>query len=228
MTKEEFYLNLTKHQIYLNEVQKKQFDDYYQLLFKYNQVMDLTNVIEENQVYERHFYDSICIAFFKDFNHLKVCDVGSGAGFPAIPLKIVFPKMQLTIIDSLNKRMNFLKEVVQTLHLENVEIHTTRVEEVDKKYRDYFDIVTARAVASLPILLELCLPLVKVNGLMVALKGQKGLQELQDSQNAMEKLKCILFETYKKEQGYNFYFKKVEKTSLKYPRSFSQIKKSPL
>lgn len=115
MTKLEFYQQLEQQQIFLSNHQKQQFDQYYRLLFQYNQVMDLTSVIEEEQVYERHFYDSLTIAFNKNFNGLKVCDVGSGAGFPAIPLKIVFPEMELTIIDSLTKRMNFLNEVRPTI-----------------------------------------------------------------------------------------------------------------
>ena len=154
MTKLEFYQQLEQQHIFLSNHQKQQFDQYYHLLFQYNQIMDLTSVIEEEQVYERHFYDSLTIAFNKNFNGLKVCDVGSGAGFPAIPLKIVFPEMELTIIDSLTKRMNFLNEVVQQLDLKKVTIITARVEEMDASFRETFDIVMARAVARLNILLE--------------------------------------------------------------------------
>ena len=113
MNKEQFYLALEKENIVLNETQKQQFNDYYQLIYQYNQVMDLTNVYQEDEVYERHFYDSLSIAFKDDFNNCSLCDIGSGAGFPAIPLKIAFPNLKLTIIDSLNKRMNFLKKVVE-------------------------------------------------------------------------------------------------------------------
>ena len=228
MTKLEFYQQLEQQQIFLSNHQKQQFDQYYRLLFQYNQVMDLTSVIEEEQVYERHFYDSLTIAFNKNFNGLKVCDVGSGAGFPAIPLKIVFPEMELTIIDSLTKRMNFLNVVVQQLDLKNVTIITARVEEMDASFRETFDIVMARAVARLNILLELCIPILKVNGIFIAMKGQKGQEELEEAQNAIQILNLKLNETQKLPFITNFYFLKQKKTSLQYPRRYSLIKKKPL
>ena len=208
MTKLEFYQQLEQQQIFLSNHQKQQFDQYYRLLFQYNQVMDLTSVIEEEQVYERHFYDSLTIAFNKNFNGLKVCDVGSGAGFPAIPLKIVFPEMELTIIDSLTKRMNFLNEVVQQLDLKKVTIITARVEEMDASFRETFDIVMARAVARLNILLELCIPILKVNGIFIAMKGQKGQEELEEAKNAIQILNLKLNETQKLPFITNFYFLK--------------------
>lgn len=228
MTKNEFYDTLEKNNILLTDKMKNQFDQYYQLLSQYNQVMDLTNVIEEEQVYERHFYDSICIAFNHNFNDLKVCDVGSGAGFPAIPLKIVFPEMDLVIIDSLSKRMNFLKEVMQNLELKNVKIEIARVEDVANQYRESFDIVTARAVARLNVLLELCTPLTKEKGLFIALKGKQGPIELKESQQAIKELNVCLQEERKYDEGINYYFKKEKKTNPKYPRKFAQIKKKPL
>ncbi len=228
MTKLEFYQQLEQQHIFLSNHQKQQFDQYYRLLFQYNQVMDLTSVIEEEQVYERHFYDSLTIAFNKNFNGLKVCDVGSGAGFPAIPLKIVFPEMELTIIDSLTKRMNFLNEVVQQLDLKKVTIITARVEEMDASFRETFDIVMARAVARLNILLELCIPILKVNGIFIAMKGQKGQEELEEAQNAIQILNLKLNETQKLPFITNFYFLKQKKTSLQYPRRYSLIKKKPL
>lgn len=228
MTKLEFYQQLEQQQIFLSNHQKQQFDQYYRLLFQYNQIMDLTSVIEEEQVYERHFYDSLTIAFNKNFNGLKVCDVGSGAGFPAIPLKIVFPEMELTIIDSLTKRMNFLNEVVQQLDLKKVTIITARVEEMDASFRETFDIVMARAVARLNILLELCIPILKVNGIFIAMKGQKGQEELEEAQNAIQILNLKLNETQKLPFITNFYFLKQKKTSLQYPRRYSLIKKKPL
>lgn len=228
MTKLEFYQQLEQQHIFLSNHQKQQFDQYYRLLFQYNQVMDLTSVIEEEQVYERHFYDSLTIAFNKNFNGLKVCDVGSGAGFPAIPLKIVFPEMELTIIDSLTKRMNFLNEVVQQLDLKKVTIITARVEEMDASFRETFDIVMARAVARLNILLELCIPILKVNGIFIAMKGQKGQEELEEAKNAIQILNLKLNETQKLPFITNFYFLKQKKTSLQYPRRYSLIKKKPL
>ena len=172
MNKEQFYLALEKENIVLNETQKQQFNDYYQLIYQYNQVMDLTNVYQEEEVYERHFYDSLSIAFKDDFNNCSLCDIGSGAGFPAIPLKIAFPNLKLTIIDSLNKRMNFLKKVVEQLNLTDVEIIVSRAEDVANKLKEKYDIVTARAVAKLNVLAELCVSFVKVNGRFIALKEQ--------------------------------------------------------
>lgn len=228
MTKNEFYSQLEKQQIILNERQKQQFEQYYQLLAHYNQVMDLTSVIDKEQVYERHFFDSLQIAFQRDFNSLKVCDVGSDAGFPAIPLKILFPEMDLTIIDSLQKRMVFLKEVIQQLDLKKVTIVASRVEEVSKEYIEAFDIVTARAVARLNILLELCIPILKVNGIFIAMKGNKGLEELNEAKNALQILNVKLVEKRQKDASMNFYFLKYKKTDARYPRKYSLMKKKPL
>lgn len=233
MTKETFYKLLSKENIILTDTQKQQFATYFNLLETYNKVMDLTNVIEEEQVYERHFYDSLSIAFNQNFNTLSLCDVGSGAGFPAIPLKIVFPNMKLTIIDSLNKRMNFLKEVINKLNLKDVTIEAKRAEDVTNIYRNNFDIVTARAVAKLNILLELCIPLVKVGGMFIALKGSNGNEELEEAKNALKILNVELinakyFYTENNILRNNYYFKKIKDTDKKYPRMYSQIKKRPL
>ena len=136
--------------------------------------------------------------------------------------------MELTIIDSLTKRMNFLNEVVQQLDLKKVTIITARVEEMDASFRETFDIVMARAVARLNILLELCIPILKVNGIFIAMKGQKGQEELEEAQNAIQILNLKLNETQKLPFITNFYFLKQKKTSLQYPRRYSLIKKKPL
>lgn len=233
MKKETFYEKLKQENLVLTELQKQQFAEYYHLLYQYNQVMDLTNVIAEEDVYERHFFDSLTIAFQKNWNEVSLCDVGSGAGFPAIPLKIMFPQMKLTIIDSLNKRMNFLQEVVEKLQLSEVKIVPKRVEDVAEQYRNHFDIVTARAVAKLPILLELCTPLVKKSGQFIALKGSNGQEELEMSVNAMNLLyiELIHIQSFYTENGIlrnNYVFFKKKETDKKYPRKYAQIKSHPL
>jgi len=136
--------------------------------------------------------------------------------------------MDLVIIDSLSKRMNFLKEVMQNLELKNVKIEIARVEDVANQYRESFDIVTARAVARLNVLLELCTPLTKEKGLFIALKGKQGPIELKESQQAIKELNVCLQEERKYDEGINYYFKKEKKTNPKYPRKFAQIKKKPL
>ena len=232
MNKEQFYLALEKENIVLNETQKQQFNDYYQLIYQYNQVMDLTNVYQEEEVYERHFYDSLSIAFKDDFNNCSLCDIGSGAGFPAIPLKIAFPNLKLTIIDSLNKRMNFLKKVVEQLNLTDVEIIVSRAEDVANKLKEKYDIVTARAVAKLNVLAELCVSFVKVNGRFIALKGANGEEELKQAKNALNTLNLKLEKT----QNFysdnilriNYFFIKTKSTDNKYPLPYAKIKKNPL
>ncbi len=229
MTIEEFIKALESKNIHLTDKMLEQFETYYQMLDEYNKVMDLTNIIEKEQVYERHFYDSLSVCFTGiDFNNHTLCDVGSGAGFPAIPLKIVFPNMKLVVIDSLNKRMNFLAEVVKKLDLKDVTIVAKRVEDVVENYRNYFDYVTARAVARLNILLELCTPIVKVNGMFIAMKGNQGNQELIESKNAIKELDVELVNAYNENQIVNFYFNKLKETKLKYPRKFAKIKQKPL
>lgn len=229
MTPEEFVKALENKNIQITDTMLAQFDVYYQMLSEYNKIMDLTNVIEKEQVYERHFYDSLSVAFTGlNFNNQTLCDVGSGAGFPAIPLKIVFPEMELVIIDSLNKRMLFLNEVIKKLNLKKTTIVSKRVEDVTSIYRNRFDFVTARAVARLNILLELCVPIVKVNGQFIAMKGMQGNKELEESKNAIAQLDITLIHTYQENQILNFYFKKMKETNLKYPRRFAQIKQKPL
>ena len=211
MTPEEFVKALENKNIQITDAMLAQFDVYYQMLSEYNKIMDLTNVIEKEQVYERHFYDSLSVAFTGlNFNNQTLCDVGSGAGFPAIPLKIVFPDMELVIIDS------------------KTTIVSKRVEDVTSIYRNRFDFVTARAVARLNILLELCVPIVKVNGQFIAMKGMQGNKELEESKNAIAQLDITLIHTYQENQILNFYFKKMKETNLKYPRRFAQIKQKPL
>ena len=146
----DFIKELANLNIVLNEKQIEQFKRYYELLVEYNKVMNLTGITELDMVYLKHFYDSLTLVKAYDFkSNISLCDVGSGAGFPSIPLKIVFPNINVVIIDALNKRLEFLKVVCNELRLENVEFIHSRAEEYDK--REYFDVVTSRALADVNI-----------------------------------------------------------------------------
>ena len=228
ISKQTFKDELAKVNITLTDQMVEQFDLYFKLIEKYNKVMDLTAISGEDEVYDRHFYNSLSIAFNDDFNALHLCDVGAGAGFPSIPLKIAFPDMKLTIIDPLSKRMDFLKIVIKELDLKDVEILYLRAEDASKKYPEKFDVVTARAVARLNILVEIVAQMVKVNGLFIAMKGQKGQEELEEAKNALNICNMSLIKQTNIEPSINYYFKKSKSISSKYPRNYGQIKKKPL
>ncbi|MCH1626782.1 16S rRNA (guanine(527)-N(7))-methyltransferase RsmG [Ferdinandcohnia quinoae] len=175
--------------ITLSSYQLNQFEKYYQLLVEWNEKMNLTAITEKPEVYLKHFFDSISAGFFYDFNKtLSICDVGAGAGFPSIPLKICFPNLHISIVDSLQKRITFLEELSKQLQLENVTFYHDRAETFGQKkeVRESFDLVMARAVARLSVLSELCLPLVKVNGTFIAMKASSVNEEIKDGQKAIQ------------------------------------------
>ncbi|HEY4432214.1 MAG TPA: 16S rRNA (guanine(527)-N(7))-methyltransferase RsmG, partial [Paenibacillus sp.] len=160
-TELQFTQLLQERGITLTAEQLEQFDLYYKELVSWNEKMNLTGITEREQVYTKHFYDSISLAFFININEINnLADIGSGAGFPGIPLKICFPHLKLTIIDSLSKRISFLQHVCTTLKLTNVQLIHGRAEDIARqfKHRDAYDLVTARAVARLSLLNEFCLP----------------------------------------------------------------------
>ena len=234
MNQEQFIASLQKQGIILSEKQIKQFELYYTTLIEWNQKMNLTAITQKEDVYLKHFYDSLTISFDYPLEQQSLCDIGAGAGFPSIPLKIVYPNLKITIVDSLTKRITFLKHLANVLELENVTAISARAEEYAKDYRESFDIVTARAVARLNILDELCLPLVKINGDFITLKGLKAQEELKEAKAGIEKLggkvtKEIDF-TLTDENDYrsNIYIHKIKKTPSLYPRTFGKIKKKPL
>ncbi len=207
-------------------------EKYYELLISYNEKMNLTAITEKEDVYLKHFYDSLTIVKVIDLNSINsVCDIGTGAGFPGIVLKIFFPNIELTLVDALNKRINFLETTVLKLNLTNVTCVHARAEEYALKNREKFDLVTARAVASLPVLLEYCLPLVKVSGYFVAMKGS---EDISLAGNALNKLsgeidinnKFLL--PFENSNRTLIRVKKINKTDKKFPRKFSEIKKRPL
>lgn len=212
----------------------EKFKLYYNFLIQENEKYNLTNITNEEEAYIKHFYDSIQIKNAVNLNSItSLCDVGSGAGFPSIPLKIVYPHLHITIIEPTLKRCNFLKQLVDLLQLENVVIINDRAENM-KELRNSFDIVCARAVATMPILLELCVPMVKVNGLFVSLKGSSFHEEMLLSKNAIKLLDVEVNKIYEYQLLNNYgshsiiLFNKKKETNLKYPRNYSMIKKKPL
>ena len=239
MTVEEFIQELQKLNISLTNEQIDQFEKYYLFLIQYNQKVNLTRITEKKEVYLKHFYDSILIYklwpyFSKD--KVNLCDVGSGAGFPSIPLKIIFPNLKVTIIDSLNKRIIFLNELCKQLNLKYVSLVHGRAEEVGHNtiYRNSFDVVTGRALANLSVMNELCLPLVKVDGFLIAMKGQRAEEEIKKAANSLNILggklervdKFYLFNT--DNQRNNILIKKVKETPKKYPRKAGTPNRHPL
>jgi 16S rRNA (guanine527-N7)-methyltransferase len=237
MTPEEFKQLLSQKDIMLSEHQMKQFARYFELLVEWNEKMNLTAITEEKEVYLKHFYDSISLAFFEDFASNKaICDVGAGAGFPSIPLKIVFPTLKVTIVDSLNKRITFLNELVQALELDEVSLYHDRAETFGRQaeFRASFDYVTARAVARLNVLSELCLPLVKKDGFFLALKAAKSEEEITEAKAAI----AILGGKFQKEVSFTLpitdderhivVIQKKKETPKKYPRKPGLPNKQPI
>lgn len=183
-----FIKEIKKLGIELTSQQLEKLNQFYELLISWNQKMNLTRITEKEDVYLKHFYDSLTLSKVIDLNQdLTLCDVGSGAGFPGIVLKICFPNLKITLLDSLQKRVNYLNEIIKELDLKNIEAIHTRAEDYAKQNREKFDIVTARAVANLKILSELCIPMVKVNGLFIAMKANVE-EEIENSTEILKKL----------------------------------------
>lgn len=221
------------HDFDLSLKQIEQFQKYYQYLVEENKKINLTSIIEETEAYIKHFYDSMMVSKFIDLNNSSICDIGSGAGFPSIPLKILIPSLKVTIIEPTLKRIKFLNQLCLLLGLENVELINGRAEEEIASRREKYDYVTARAVANLPVLLELCVPYVKKNGKFVALKGYNYQEELDASKNAIKTLDLVYdIKTYQLplDMGSRalILFTKQKETSKIYPRKYAIIKKKPL
>ncbi|MGM9808388.1 MAG: 16S rRNA (guanine(527)-N(7))-methyltransferase RsmG [Bacilli bacterium] len=210
------------------------FQKYLDLLMEWNQKINLTALKTEEEIIEKHFYDSLLMAEEIKFDDQSLLDVGTGAGFPGIPLKIVFEDLFVTLLEPTLKRVNFLDIVIKELGLKKIVTINKRAEDYVKDARSYYDLVTARAVSRLNMLLELCMPLVKVDGLFLAMKGSKGEEEIQESINALKILNGEIFKIQKtklvtdNDERMNIFIKKNDEISMKYPRSYGQIKKSPL
>ena len=237
MTPEEFYQLLKQQQIELTDRQQMQFERYFELLVEWNKKINLTAITEKKEVYLKHFYDSIAPilqGWIKNQN-IKLLDIGAGAGFPSLPMKILYPALDVTVIDSLNKRILFLNHLADELDLEKVHFYHGRAEDFaqDKDFRAQFDIVTARAVARMQILAELTIPFLKVGGRLLALKAINAPEELTEANDALS----LLFSKVKENSSYQLpngdprYITIVDKkkeTPNKYPRKAGIPNKRPL
>lgn len=207
---------------------------YAELLVEKNKVMNLTAITEPADIAALHFLDSAALLSLADLSGKTVADVGTGAGFPGMVLRILEPSIQLTLLDSLNKRVDFLKEVCQDLALADVDCIHARAEEFAAAHREGFDVVTSRAVASLPLLAELCLPLVREGGYFLPMKSVDSDEELRAAAHAIEVLggaveRTVDYAIPGTDVRHRLIFmKKVRKTPQKYPRAFAKIKKNPL
>lgn len=233
MNKEEFVKVLEDLSINISEKQLNDLDTYYKMLIEYNTHTNLTRITEEKEVYLKHFYDSLTLVKAVNLNNQTLLDVGTGAGFPGLVLKIVFPNLKVVLLDSLNKRITFLNSVIEKLDLKNIKSVHDRAEEYAKDNKERFDIVTSRAVANLNMLSELCLPFLKIGGYFIPMKADAK-DELKNAQNAIKTLggviKDIINFQLPNDTGIRTLIKieKVSKTSEKYPRKFAEIKKKPL
>lgn len=220
--------------ITLTEKQLDQLDQYYQLLVEWNQKMNLTGITEKKDVYLKHFYDSLTLCKMIDLEKQEsLCDIGTGAGFPGMVLKIVFPHLHVYLLDSLHKRLVFLEAVQKELGLEHLHIIESRAEEYAVKNREKFDVITCRAVAPLSILLEFSVPLVKIGGYFIPMKAN-----VEEEKKGLSSIMNLLHISLEKEEVFSLpiegskrtllKFKKMQQTSPTYPRKYSEMKKKPL
>ncbi|HEO2263819.1 TPA: 16S rRNA (guanine(527)-N(7))-methyltransferase RsmG [Streptococcus agalactiae] len=237
MTPQAFYQVLIEHGITLTDKQKKHFETYFRLLVEWNEKINLTAITDKEEVYLKHFYDSIApiLQGYIDNSPLSILDIGAGAGFPSIPMKILYPEIDITIIDSLNKRINFLNILANELELSGVHFFHGRAEDFgqDRVFRAKFDIVTARAVARMQVLAELTIPFLKVNGRLIALKAAAAEEELISAEKALKTLfsQVTVNKNYKLPNGDDrniTIVSKKKETPNKYPRKAGTPNKKPL
>ena len=239
MNPEEFAAALREHNVELNAQQLAQYQQYYERLVAVNEHMNLTAITERDEVYLKHFYDSLTLAWAYpelQTEELHMIDVGAGAGFPSLPLKIAFPPLQITIIDALNKRINFLRDLVKELGLEGVTVEHARAEEFGNKTapaREQYDVATARALARLNVLGELTLPFVKVGGVLLAMKGSAADEELAEAKKAITTLGAEIGDQIdvslpNGDPRSVIVIKKVKNTPKKYPRKPGDPVRKPL
>ena len=228
----EFHITLTNEQFY-------QFQNYYELMIEWNSFMNLTAITEMDEVIMKHFVDSVSLIQAvpdlekKDYS---LIDIGTGAGFPGIPLKIVFPDLKITLLDSLNKRIKFLNQVILDLSLNNISAVHGRAEDLaqQKEYREHYDFCVSRAVANLATLSEYCLPFVKKKGYFISYKSETLQQELGQAKHAMQKLNCSLYQEYSYTLPETDYYRVLAAFSKngplkkKYPRQAGKPKRNPL
>ena len=233
--KEKLITSVDALEITLSEMQLKQFYTYMNLLIDWNKKINLTAIVEPNEIILKHFVDSLTILKYIS-DGTKIIDVGTGAGFPGIPLKIAKPSIEIVLLDSLQKRINFLEEVIKQLNIEKIKTIHSRVEDFgkDQKYREKFDMATSRAVANLSTLSEYLLPLVKVGGKVISMKGSFIGEELENSKNALNILggkieKIEKLNLPNSDMNRNILIiNKIKNTPNKYPRKAGEPSKKPL
>lgn len=233
MTQNDFIKKVNELGLEVTDEKLDKLNKYYELLVSFNEKINLTAITLKEEVYLKHFYDSLTLVKIIDFNKYNTfCDIGTGAGFPGIVIKIFFPHLKVTLIDALNKRIDFLNVVISELKLKEIETIHSRIEDYGKNNRELYDIVTARAVTNLSNLLEFAIPIVKVNKYFIAMKGSNN--ELDTILNASKLLNIKLEDKiefslpYEESKRNLIKFVKLDKTNNKYPRKFSEIKKKPL
>ena len=224
---------LAKHGVDLPDLDLDKLETYARLLKEWNEKMNLTSIVELDEVVEKHFFDSLLPCALTDFNNKKIVDIGSGAGFPGMVIALAYPSCHVTLVDATKKKFAFLEEIKETLQIPNISFHIGRVEEM-KEAKDSFDIVISRGFASVPIFLEVGTPLAKLDGEIILMKGAKGKEELKDGKNAMD----VLGLRYGKGKPsalptagdirWNFLLVKVKQTASKYPRDWAKLLKHPL
>lgn len=223
---------MLKEEFQLTDEQINQFNLYRDLLLEWNEKFNLTAITEKDEIEEKHFIDSLLPTKFYSFKKGKLLDIGSGAGFPGIPLAIFLPDLNVTLLESNGKKVTFLNEVVNRLQLKNVKVINGRAE--DLKLRSSFDYVTGRAVKSLNIFVELGLPFVKVHGVLLAYKGDHAEEEILEAKSALRKLNSAIVSKYsyslpKSQDNRNLLvILKQKEVQKKYPRNYSEIIKNPL
>jgi len=234
MSEEIFVEKINKLGICINQETKEKFNKYYNLLKEYNKKFNLTSIIEKEAVYLKHFYDSATAILSKEIvKEVEICDVGTGAGFPGIVLKLLIPEIKLTLIDSSHKKAEFLNTILKELEIEDVIVVCNRVEDYVKDSDKRYDVVITRAVAKLNILCELCIPLLKVNGNFISMKADAD-EEIREANKAISILNSNIKNIIKfklpieNSKRSIIIIKKNNENDKKYPRRFSEIKKNSL
>ena len=234
--KELLYNTALETGINVTDIQLEKFQIYYNLLIETNKVMNLTSITEEKDVVLKHFIDSLAIKNYIDISNGRVIDIGTGAGFPGIPLAIIYNDTQFTLMDSLNKRINFINTVMEECKLYNIETVHSRAEDLghNNVYREKYDYCVSRAVAAIPVLLEYCIPFLKTGGKFISYKSEKAEEEISLSGNAQKKLGCRFDKLYSFDlPGTDIsrkfvVFEKIKTTNRAYPRQAGKPKRSSL